>query len=51
MIGGFMFLTSSGNPNQITKAKEIITYAIIGITIMALARGIIEFIKLVLDIK
>lgn len=50
MFGGFILLTSSGNPQQNTKGKQIITYAIIGIAIMALARGIIEFIKLILEV-
>lgn len=50
MFGGFVLLTSSGDPQRATKGKQIITYAIIGTAIMALARGIIEFIKLILEV-
>jgi hypothetical protein len=33
VIGGMMFLTSGGKEQQITKGKEIIKFAIIGLVI------------------
>ena len=36
-VGGFKFLTSGGDPKATTSAKQTITYAIIGIVLMALA--------------
>ena len=50
MIGGFVYLTSAGKPEQITRGKKILIYGIVGFAIMVLSRGIIEFIFLVLGI-
>jgi hypothetical protein len=50
MIGGFFYLTSAGDPQRISKGKQIIVYGIIGFGIMVISRGIIEFIFLILGI-
>jgi len=50
MIGGFMFITSSGNPEQITKGRKIILYTIIAFAILVAARGIINLIFIIFDI-
>jgi hypothetical protein len=44
IIGGVMFLISSGNPATVTKAKNIIMSVIIGLTIMYTAYMVIGFI-------
>lgn len=35
IYGGLMFLTSSGNPGMIDKAKKILIFAILGIIVIA----------------
>lgn len=42
--GGFNYLTSAGNPEATKKAKQTITYAIIGIIIIALAYTLVNFV-------
>jgi len=44
IIGGFRYLTSGGNPESATAAQKTITYAIIGIVIIALSYLILYFI-------
>lgn len=44
IYGGFMYMTSAGNEDQIKKAKNVLTYAIIGIVIIAMAFLIAEFV-------
>jgi hypothetical protein len=44
VYGGFMYMTSAGNEEQIKKAKNVLTYAIIGIVIIAFAFLITEFV-------
>jgi hypothetical protein len=44
IYGGFMYMTSAGNEEQIKKAKNVLTYAIIGIVIIAMAFLITQFI-------
>ncbi len=44
IIGGFMFITSAGNPEQVTRARGILTNAIIGLIIAIVASAIVGFI-------
>ncbi|NQV00464.1 MAG: hypothetical protein HQ538_07025 [Parcubacteria group bacterium] len=44
VYGGVMYMTSAGNEEQIGKAKKVLTYAIIGIIIVAFSFLITEFI-------
>lgn len=44
IIGGFQYITSSGNPEQVGKAKNTILYAIIGIVVTLIAWAVVSFI-------
>lgn len=44
LIGGIRFTTSSGNPANISGARNQITYAIMGLVIAILARLIVGFV-------
>lgn len=44
IIGGLKYITSSGDSNNITSAKNTILYAIIGLIIVALAQVIVLFV-------
>jgi cytochrome bd-type quinol oxidase subunit 2 len=44
IYGGFMWLTAAGNEERISKAKQIISAAIIGLIIILLAAAIVYFI-------
>ncbi len=44
VYGGIAYMTSSGEPNKIQKAKNIITYALIGLAIVGLAKVITTFV-------
>ena len=50
MIGGFMIITSSGKPEQITKGRKIVLYTIIAFAILIIARGIINLILMIIDV-
>ena len=43
VIAGFQFVTAQGDPEKVKKARDMILYAIIGIVVALLARGIIYF--------
>lgn len=45
VIGGFRYLTSGGNSAQMQEAKEDITYAIIGLVVIAVSFIVIQFIN------
>lgn len=44
IIGGFRYVTSSGNQETVKAAKNTITYALIGLVIVALAQLIVNFV-------
>lgn len=44
ILAGFKYITSSGDSNAISSAKSTLTYAIIGLIIVALAQVIVRFV-------
>jgi hypothetical protein len=44
MVGGFKYITSGGDSSKASSAKSTITYAIIGLVIVALAQFIVRFV-------
>jgi hypothetical protein len=44
IIGGLKYITSGGDSNNITAAKNTIIYAIIGLVVVALAQVIVRFV-------
>lgn len=44
IIGGIRYVTSNGDQNQITSAKNTILYAVIGLVVSILAYAIVAFV-------
>lgn len=44
IIGGLKYITSSGDSNNVTSAKNTILYAIIGLVVVALAQFVVQFV-------
>lgn len=44
IIGGLQYITSGGSSEKVSKAKNTILYAIIGLIIVALAQVIVRFV-------
>jgi hypothetical protein len=45
IMGGFKFITAGGDPKAIEGAKKTLTYAIMGIVLVALSFLILQFIS------
>lgn len=45
ILGGFLFITAGGSPERVEQAKKIIFYALAGLIIIFLAKGIIALLK------
>ncbi len=43
-IGGFKYVVSNGNPQEVAKAKDTILYSIIGLVVCILAFAIVGFV-------
>lgn len=44
IVGGLKYITSNGDSNNVTSAKNTILYAIIGLVVVALAQFIVQFV-------
>jgi len=44
IIGGMRYVTSNGDPAQLTSAKNTILYAAIGLVLAAMANAIVNFV-------
>lgn len=44
IIGGLKYVTSSGDSNKVSSAKNTILYAIVGLVIVALSQFIVRFV-------
>lgn len=44
VIGGVQYALSGGDPQKINKAKDMIIYAIVGLIVALVAKGIIAFV-------
>ncbi|MBC7459225.1 hypothetical protein H7200_00750 [Candidatus Saccharibacteria bacterium] len=44
IIGGFMYTTSAGDSGQVTKAKNTLLYAVIGLVVAFLAFAIVNYV-------
>lgn len=44
IIGGLKYITSGGESNNVTSAKNTIMYALVGLVIVALAQVIVRFV-------
>lgn len=44
MVGGFRYITAGGEAGKISGAKTTITYAIVGLVIVALAQSLVRFV-------
>ncbi len=44
ILGGFKYVTSGGDSNNVSSAKNTIIYALIGLVIVALSQFIVQFV-------
>lgn len=44
IIGGFRFITSSGDASNVASARSTIIYALVGLVVVALAQFIVHFV-------
>lgn len=44
VVGGIMFITSTGNPDQTTRAKKVLSNALIGLVIAIFASTLVGYI-------
>ena len=45
IIAGYFFITSAGDPAKVSQAKKMVLYALIGLLIIGMAKGIVTLIQ------
>jgi hypothetical protein len=45
MVAAYYFVTAAGNPETVAKARHFVIYALIGVVVALLARGLVVFIQ------
>lgn len=50
-IGAFLFVTSGGVPEKITRAKNLMIWTTVGFIILLLSKGILDIIKELLGVR
>lgn len=50
VYSGILFLTSKGDPGKVTKAREMLQYAVIGLAIILVGSGFISLIRSILEL-
>lgn len=51
IIGGFIFVTASGDPKKVETGKKIIFWALVGLGIAIMAKGFVELVRYLLGVK
>jgi len=49
IVAGYMFVTGGGNPDTIGKARNMLMYALVGLAVAVVARGLIALVAKFLD--
>lgn len=50
IIGAYFMIASGGDPQKFAMGRKIVVYALIGVAIVTIARGIVELVRLILGI-
>jgi|GEM_PF-656004 len=51
VIAAFQFLTAGGNPDSVTRARNTLTYALVGVALGVLAKGLVLLIVKMMGAK
>ena len=51
VIGGFQIMTAGANSENVTKGKNAIMWAVIGIIVLILASGLVSLVKDILEVQ
>lgn len=50
IYAGVLFLTARGNPTTVTKAKDVLKYAVVGLVIILIGSGFVTLIQSILEL-
>jgi len=45
VVGGFFFITAAGDPTKANKGRQIMVYAVIGLVIILISKGLVTLVK------
>lgn len=45
VLAGYTFVTAGGNSDQVNKARDQVLWAVVGVAVALISRGVIDFVK------
>lgn len=51
IIAGYYFVTASGNPETVSKARNFVMYALIGVGVAVASRGLVYLVRQIVENK
>lgn len=45
IIAGYFFVTSQGEPDKMSKARNMVLYALIGVLVAFISKGLVELVR------
>lgn len=51
LLGGFLLITAAGNPEQVSRAKNLLIWTAVGFLVVLLSKGILAIINQILGVK
>lgn len=45
VVAAYMFVTAAGNPETVAKARTFVIYALVGVAVAAVARGLVVLVQ------
>jgi ascorbate-specific PTS system EIIC-type component UlaA len=49
VIAAFTFVTASGDPEKVIKARKFVLYALIGVAVAVAARGLVALVQMIME--
>ena len=50
ILAAFTFITASGDPDKVGKARNFVLYALIGIAVAVAARGLVSLVQIIMGV-
>lgn len=51
LIGGFMMITSAGDPSRVTKGRNTVFFALAGFALVIISKGIVTLVQAIMGVK
>lgn len=51
IISGYLFVTAGGSPDKVTTARKWLMFALVGLAVALLSRGLVALLRRIIDVE